>query len=342
MYLLIFTCLSIRAVHLELVEDMTTKSFVQAFVRFTNIYGIPSSIYSDNARPFVSGCDLLGDVMASSEFNDRFRACSIRHIRIPVHAPWVGSTWERHIKTIKMCLHKIFGRAKTNYFDLLTAFSDIQNAINSRPLTYRCSEETDLEIITPKNFLNPNANEGVIIQAEESELLLGDPIGREEILKSLEIKQAILDKFRTLYYQEYLLSLNEQCKDIYETEFVNKIKVDDVVLIKVPNKSRPHWVLGRVIELYPGEDGKVRFVKVIRGHDHVQTQAISNLYPLELTLTHCYFPKKKCDSHKDTHYTRSKPPKKVESCATPLKKLPPRRTRGRRKVDKNDPYLYYD
>ena len=136
--------------------------------------------------------------------------------------------------------------------------------------------------------------------------------------------------------------MNEQCKDIYETEFVNKIKVDDVVLIKVPNKSRPHWVLGRVIELYPGEDGKVRFVKVTRGHDHVQTQAISNLYPLELTLTHCYFPKKKCDSHKDTHYTRSKPPKKVESCATPLKKLPPRRTRGRRKVDKNDPYLYYD
>ena len=70
-----------------------------------------------------------------------------------------------------------------------------------------------MEIITPKNFLNPNANEGVIIQAEESELLLGDPIGWEEILKSLEIKQAILDKFRTLYYQEYLLSLNEQYKD---------------------------------------------------------------------------------------------------------------------------------
>ena len=113
------------------------------------------------------------------------------------------------------------------------------------------------------------------------------PIGQEEILKSLEIKQAILDKFRSLYYQEYLPSLNEQYKDIYETEFVNKIKVDDVVLIKVPNKSRPHWVLGRVIELFPGKDGKVRFIRVTRGHDHVQTQAISNLYPLELTLTHC-------------------------------------------------------
>ena len=80
MYLLIFTCLNIRAVHLELVEDMTTKSFIQAFARFTNIYGIPSTLYSDNATPFVAGGQLLEDILISSEFQDKFRSCSIRHI----------------------------------------------------------------------------------------------------------------------------------------------------------------------------------------------------------------------------------------------------------------------
>lgn len=55
MYMLIFTCLNIRAVHIELVKDMSTHSFVLALIRFTNIYGIPSHIYSDNARSFIAG-----------------------------------------------------------------------------------------------------------------------------------------------------------------------------------------------------------------------------------------------------------------------------------------------
>ena len=80
MYLLIFPCLNICAVHLELVEDMTTKSFIQAFARFTNMYGIPSTLYSDNATPFVAGGQLLEDILISSEFQDKFRSRSIRHI----------------------------------------------------------------------------------------------------------------------------------------------------------------------------------------------------------------------------------------------------------------------
>ena len=46
----IFTCLSIRAIHLELLPDMSTVQLVLAFVRFANIFGIPTHIYSDNAK----------------------------------------------------------------------------------------------------------------------------------------------------------------------------------------------------------------------------------------------------------------------------------------------------
>ena len=54
-YLLIFTCLNVRAVHIELVADLSAQSFVLAFLRFVNLYGVPSYLYSDNARSFVSG-----------------------------------------------------------------------------------------------------------------------------------------------------------------------------------------------------------------------------------------------------------------------------------------------
>ena len=52
MYFIIFTCLNIRAIHIELVLDMGTYSFLQALIRFTNKFGMPSRIYSDNAQSF--------------------------------------------------------------------------------------------------------------------------------------------------------------------------------------------------------------------------------------------------------------------------------------------------
>ena len=368
MYLLIFTCLNIRAVHLELVEDMSTKSFIQAFARFTNLYGIPASLYSDNATPFIAGGQLLEDILVSSEFQDKFRSCSIRHIRIPVYSAWVGSVWERHIRTIKLCLQKVFGRSKTNYFDFLTALSDIQNAINSRPLTYRCSGESDLEIITPKCFLNPFASEGVVLQAEDKELLDADPPAREDILKSLEVRDAVLNKFRELYYREYLLSLNEQCRNLHEVNFENKIKIDDVVLTKVPLKTRAHWSLGRVSKILPGDDQKTRFVEIVKGHGKKpQIHAISNLYPLELSITHCYAPKKTLKSDQVRRSSRNltektheevrpgknndivntsqevlqnMPPDNQQMNSPSPKRLPPRSNRGRRRLDENDPYIY--
>ena len=109
MYLLIFTCLNIRAIHIELVQDMSTHSFILALLRFTNIYGIPSHIYSDNAKSFIAGRNLMEEVFASSEFNDKFEIYHIKHIKIPLYAPWVGSTWERMIRVIKSCLYKLIG-----------------------------------------------------------------------------------------------------------------------------------------------------------------------------------------------------------------------------------------
>ena len=289
MFLLIFTCLSIRAIHIEVVPDMSTHSFVLALLRFTNIYGIPSHIYSDNARSFIAGCNLVEDVVSSNEYNEHFRVHNIKHITIPLYSAWVGSTWERLIRVVKSCLYKTVGRSRIKYFDLLTHISDIQNAINSRPLTYRCSD-SNLEVITPNCFIRPNANEGIMLRMDDRDICKSDPPSRLNVIKSIELRDTLLSKFKELWYDSYLLSLREQCKALHEVNYVNKIKVDDVVLVKIPNKSRPFWPLGRVIELVEGDDGKVRSVRLKRGDGAIQHHSIKHLYPLELTLTHAYQP----------------------------------------------------
>ena len=155
---------------------MTSKAFVQALIRFTNVHGVPSHIYSDNARSFST--TLGGDIeqhVHSDNFAKQFENYKIKHIKIPLYSPWAGSTWERLIGVIKSCLNKIIGRSKIEYFELLTLLSDIQNAINTRPLTYRCSSDNDLQEITPNCFLRPN------VKSELRFKTFGRPVHLQEI-----------------------------------------------------------------------------------------------------------------------------------------------------------------
>ena len=96
----------------------------------------------------------------------------------------------------------------------------------------------------------------------------------------------MLSNFKELWYDSYLLSLRETCRDLHQINWNNKISVDDIVSVKLLNKSRPYWVLGHVLELVGGHDDKVRSVKLKRGDGVVTHHSINHLYPLELSLTH--------------------------------------------------------
>ena len=295
MYLLIFTCLNVRACHLELIPEMNINQFVLAFIRFCNEYGIPSTIYSDNAKSFIAGVHILETVFTSAEFKEKFGIYNIKHIKIPLYSPWVGSTWERLIRTVKECLKKSIGRAKLDYFRLRTVLSDIQQAINIRPLTYRCADNISLEILTPNHFLKPYAETNLFIKNPKDEL--PSSVGRKILVKSLEIRDRLLDRFKELWYEEYLLGLKETFKNLHEAKFENRVKVGDIVLVKNPAVKRQHWALGRILELYPGADGKVRSVKLIRGKADYREKpltpelhSLKHLYPLELSITHNHNP----------------------------------------------------
>ncbi|XP_053388226.1 uncharacterized protein LOC128551404 [Mercenaria mercenaria] len=105
-YLCLFTCATTRAVHLELVPDLSAESFLQAFRRFCSRKSVPHVMMSDNADTFLSASrqlqDLVQSITVREELNDR----GIEWKMIPKRAPWFGGMWERLIGLTKTTIRK--------------------------------------------------------------------------------------------------------------------------------------------------------------------------------------------------------------------------------------------
>ncbi|KAL7631639.1 UNVERIFIED_CONTAM: hypothetical protein RMT77_018057 [Armadillidium vulgare] len=287
MFILIYTCMHVRAIYLDLVPDMSTQSFVQSFQRFVVKFGVPDVLYSDNARSFIQGTDAIESFVVSENGSEFLRRNQIEHKRIPLYSPWVGSLWERMIRVVKDCLLKTIGRSSLEYFDFVTTLSEIADAINSRPLTYTSSDD-EMMPITPNCFLKPCSKTSMALPGTGSNNPFWNSTSsaRNALLTSLRKSSERFEDFRTRWYHEYLLSLRESSRDMYQAKWDNLIKVDDVVLIKSPVKERPYWQMGIVTQLIHGDDGRVRTVSVKTPGGQSNLYPIKVLYPLELSITH--------------------------------------------------------
>ena len=58
-YLVIYTCAVSRAIHLDVVSDMTAEAFIRSFRRFTSRRGIPREVKSDNGKTFKAASKQL-------------------------------------------------------------------------------------------------------------------------------------------------------------------------------------------------------------------------------------------------------------------------------------------
>ena len=254
--------------------------FLQAYLRFTSLFRVPACIFSDNCSTFIQGLGIVSEGNTSNIFEEHLTRSNVAHIRIPVRSAWVGATWERQIRTIKSCLYKVTGRKKHEYFHLITILSEIQNCVNSRPLTYRDNKDASLEIITPNDFVK--FDPGRTLHLDH---VAGTDIpvpNRRDVVRAVERREEITEKFRELWYTEYLLSLRESSQNTLNPNWINRIRKDEIVLVSNPEKTKPFWQLGRVVELLPGKDDVVRFVRVLRGDGSRAVHPINHLYPMEL------------------------------------------------------------
>ena len=224
-YILLTTCATTRAVHLELCPDLQTKSFIRAFTRFQGRRGTPSLVVSDNAKTFKE--QSLKRYLLARNIQWKFN--------VP-RASWWGGFWEIMVKSVKRCLKKVLGNARLTFEEMDTILIEVEGVLNSRPLTYIHSELEE-EPLTPSSLV---CGKRLLSTPSESKVAakstLSDLTKRESYLKTL------LNHFWSRWRREYLPSLREFHRNLSSSRNkTSSIKEGDIVYISQQKILKFHY-----------------------------------------------------------------------------------------------------
>lgn len=286
-YICLFTCAVVRAVHLEVVEDLSTPAFLRSFRRFISRRGIPEIVLSDNAKTFKAAANVLeahaSEILATAEAQNFLFNNGIRWNFIPERTPWWGGFYERMVGTVKRCLKKTIGKALLSNEELCTVIPEVEAVVNSRPITYVYSEPGDGAPLTPSHFL---CGKRVLTLPEPSKERIDDPewvpeSGRKTIERRYTLICRNMKTFWRCWRKEYLVNLREF--DQIKAKKTHKAvpMVGDVGILK-DQQPRSRWKLCRIEEVFPGKDKVVRVVKVRCSDGNEFRRPIQHVYPLEV------------------------------------------------------------
>ena len=271
-YLCLFTCMASRAVHLEMAFSLDTDSFLNAFYRMTNRRGKPVEVLSDNGTNFVGGERELRELVLALDKNRITKSTADKGIKWtfnPPLAPHFGGVHETMIKSAKKAIYAVLGNADINDEELMTAFTGAEDLLNSRPITYQTANPKDDLPLTPNNFLHGR------IGGEFAPPSV-DTTGFNARQRWRRV-QELVRHFWTRWIREWLPSIARRSKWHKDTE---NVTVGDLVLILTPDTPRGQWPMGRIVETFPGKDGKVRTARV-RFRGTTLLRPIVKLCPLE-------------------------------------------------------------
>jgi len=150
----IFTCLTVRAVHLEIAHSLDASSCIMCIRNFFNRRGTPREIFTDNGTNFKASEKVICEELPRVVFDEVYRSFdTIKWSFNPPAAPHMGGAWERLIGSIKRVLSAICPAMKFTSESLQSALWEIEFIINSRPLTFVSLDTNDDEAITPNHLL---------------------------------------------------------------------------------------------------------------------------------------------------------------------------------------------
>ena len=155
--------------------------------------------------------------------------------------------------------------------ELQTCLVEVANLVNQRPIGRIPSDPDDGSYLCPNDMLLGRASSTV-------------PQGPFRHTKNprhrVEFVQKIVDSFWTRWTRDVFPSLLPRKQ--WHAEKRN-VRVDDFVIVQTSSAIRGTWNVGRVVSVYPGEDGRVRNVKVRTrtGEYERPITKIAVIYPAE-------------------------------------------------------------
>ena len=161
-YGVLFTCMSSRAIHLEVSETLETDSFLNAYRRFVCRRGPIRQLRCDCVTNFVGASAELRKCL--EEMNQEI----IKAELLKENCDWfdfkfntpkashMGGVWERQIRTVRNVLNAILHKNgyQLNEESLRTFMCEAESIVNSRPLTVDNLSSPDCpEPLTPNHLL---------------------------------------------------------------------------------------------------------------------------------------------------------------------------------------------
>ena len=255
-YGVLFTCLRLRAVHIEVAANIDTDSFILSLRRFLARRGPVRVIRSDNGGNFV-GCE-NEFIQEMEKLDDR----KIEAFLLPVNCDWIswkknppvsshmGGVWERMIKSIRNVLDALLKNhhARLDDESLHTLLVEAENIVNSRPLTMENLTDPDSEPLTAYNLLT-----------WKTKVVMPPPgvFQKEHIYcrKRWKAVQYMVNEFWDRWRKEYMVILQSRQK---WSNTKRNFEVGDIVLVKEDKMPRNRWKMGRISEVLTSTDGHIR------------------------------------------------------------------------------------
>ena len=250
----IFSCLTVRAIHIEVARDLSTDAFINAMRRFIARIGNPLCIYSVNGTNFIGAERILKKSLEAwnqNQIHDHLLQKGIEWHFNPPSASHMGGSWERLIRSIRRILSATLQTQLTSDDVLTTVMAEAESILNSRPLILITLDPKDGQPLTSNHLL---------LLRESITLPPGLFDQRDNYARRRWAQaQYLTNQFWRRFVKEYLPSLNERQK--WQKRKPN-IMVNDLVLVVNEAVPRSQWSTARVLETYPDARGDVHSVMV--------------------------------------------------------------------------------
>jgi hypothetical protein len=253
MYILLFTCLVTRAVHLEVCPDMTTASVVNAISRFCDRRGVPTTFFSDGQTSFVACNEVLAEIFDKLDWSkvQQFTAHGFKQssgidwkFGTPT-ASHFGGVWEILVKAVKRAMSAIYGYQDMYHDEFLTAVSSVEALLNSRPLTVANVSSLAPTVLTPNHFLVGMAG-GDMCPASNA-----DP---SRLCHRWKLVKELQRQFWQRFMNEIVPALHPRKK--WKNEMDN-LRPGGLVLEIDPDLPKGLWKLAKIEEVQPSLDDKI-------------------------------------------------------------------------------------